>query len=394
MSTIHQARLLERKRYLAGILEIACQELELPPSRWTTAQTAYGSVGTWLNDCPTLKQWEPLILPQGSAALGTTVRPLNSENFDIDLVCHLRRASDASCHLTVKRIVGQRLREYEKRGPKCSEYKRCWRLDYADGSQMHLDITPAVNHTTSRFRNLAVPDRELKCWQESNPPGYAALFTEIAAKQPILTSQFVEFSVKASKAEIRPLPDQTPIKGYLRRTVQLLKRHRSVAFEKRPDLAPISIILTTLAMRAYAKIITEGRSYDNEFDIVCDIVRLLPGSIMRCQSGEWLVKNDTTEDENFAEKWNQPGSRLAEAFFNWHRAAVADFEALADAADRPASTRIFDRILGSRLGFTVRSKEESLVKEARQRQAIAVNRNGTLTTAAGIMIPANTFFGA
>ena len=86
------------------------------------------------------------------------------------------------------------------------------------------------------------------------------LFTEVAARQPIITSELVEFSAKSARAEIRPLPDQTPIKGYLRRTVQLVKRHRSIHFEKQPDLAPISIILTTLAMRAYAKIVSERRA--------------------------------------------------------------------------------------------------------------------------------------
>jgi len=394
MSTIHYPKSLQRKRYLAGLLEIACQELELPALKWESAKTAYGSVGTWLNECSTLSQWDPLILPQGSAALGTTVKPTNSENFDIDLVCHLRKATDASCHITVKRLVGQRLKEYEKRGPKCSEYKRCWRLDYAVGSQMHLDITPAVNHTASGYRALAVPDRELKCWQESNPPDYVKLFTEVAALQPIITSELVEFSAKAARAEIRPLPDQTPIKGYLRRTVQLVKRHRSIHFEKQPDLAPISIILTTLAMRAYAKIVSERRAYNNEFDVVCDVVRLMPDFIRTPgQVGEWQIMNDTTKRENFAEKWNKPGSLLAASFYAWHRAASADFQALADAADRAASSIIFDRILGTRLGTTVRAKEESLIKEARQHQAIAITRNGTLNTYAGIMVPATTFFG-
>jgi len=392
MNHYEHSQLLDRKRFLAGLLELACQELELPDSKWQAAKTAYQSVGEWLKDCPTLEGHDPVIAPQGSAAHGTTVRPVGREEFDIDLVCHLRDANDTLPHDGVKKMVGDRLKAYS-RGPKCSEYKRCWRLDYAKDSQMHLDITPAVNHTTSRFRNLAVPDREAKCWQETNPFEYAAVFAKIAALMPQLSREIVESNAKVALANVQPLPDQTPIKGYLRRSVQLLKHHRNLYFEKQPELAPISIILTSLAMKSYARIVNEGRAYDNEFDVVCDVIRGMPDFIERTWEQNWLVKNDTTESENFAEKWNK-NPVLATAFYKWHGVALHEFQALADAVDKVNSYTAFERITGRKVASVVRERETALVNQARSSRSLSVTPRGILTTGAGVAVAGNTFYGA
>jgi hypothetical protein len=394
MSSNDHTILLERKRHLTGLLEIACQQLEITLTQRQQAETAYQSVTEFLAECPTLGRFEPLISPQGSAALETTNKPINSERFDVDVLGHLRLASDRIPHDVVKGAFGRRLKEYEKQfGPVCSEYKRCWRLDYAEGSKMHLDITPAVNHTTSPFGSLAVPDRVSQRWEESNPPGYIESFRRIAELRPNLSSQLIEFSEKAASAEIEPLPAQTHLKGFLRRTVQLVKRHRSLHFEKNPELAPISVILTTLAMRAYERIIREGRFYESEFDVVSDIISLMPEMVELDDWGQWRVMNHTTQGENFAEKWNRPDSLLANAFFAWHQKAAADFADLAR-ADRFEAAAILDRIVGAPTGSAVREKEASLMTEARSRGGLAIASSGVITSGPGIRIPGNTFFGA
>ena len=57
-------------------------------------------------------------------------------------------------------------------------------------------------------------------------------------------------------------------KGILRRVVQILKRHRDHYFIGRaPSLAPISIIITTLAARSYDDCAL-GSIYDSEFDVL------------------------------------------------------------------------------------------------------------------------------
>lgn len=131
MSTIQPITLLERKRYFAGLLEMACQELELPLTKWDQAKTAYKSVAKHLADCPVLGRFEPRISPQGSAAPVTTVKPLDHEEFDIHLVCHLQRGDDSLPQAWVKKMVGDRLHAHGTYGKMLSEYKRAWRLDYA-----------------------------------------------------------------------------------------------------------------------------------------------------------------------------------------------------------------------------------------------------------------------
>ncbi|MGY4414924.1 hypothetical protein ACVWW4_006660 [Bradyrhizobium sp. LB7.1] len=41
----------------------------------------------------------------------------------------------------------------------------------------------------------------------------------------------------------------------------------------------------------------------------------------------YVVANETTVGENFAERWNTEPARVA-AFYEWHAKALADFEAL------------------------------------------------------------------
>ena len=105
------------------------------------------------------------------------------------------------------------------------------------------------------------------------------------------------------------------------------------------------------------------------------------------------MPNDTTENENFAEKWNHD-AKLPAAFYEWHRAAVADFDVLAAAANSEAGHRIFERILGQRLGAAVRAKAASTVSAARNQQALGITSSGLLAVRGGLRVPKNTFFGA
>jgi len=53
------------------------------------ARTSYELVAEWLaaSDNPLLKQIE--VYAHGSAGLGTTVRPIRREDFDVDLICNV-----------------------------------------------------------------------------------------------------------------------------------------------------------------------------------------------------------------------------------------------------------------------------------------------------------------
>jgi len=83
-------------------------------------------------------------------------------------------------------------------------------------------------------------------------------------------------------------------------------------------VAPISIILTTLAAKAYEECVL-GNVYDSEIDLLLDVVRVMPSTSewSRSWSRTDSIPNETTAGENFADKWNQD-ARLPEAFYTWH----------------------------------------------------------------------------
>ena len=133
-------------------------------------------------------------------------------------------------------------------------------------------------------------------------------------------------------ATTEPFPVRQSVKGILRRTVQLLKRHRDLEFlHVQEEIAPISIIITTLAMRSY-EMCVRRHVFADELQVLIDTIRLMPVFIERpLVNGRqiYAVWNETTEGESFAERWNEEPARV-EAFYKWHSKALADFESLRD----------------------------------------------------------------
>lgn len=385
-----------QKRHIVGLLELACQELELPKTRFETAKTAYESVGDWLANCPATGKYAPRIFSQGSMALGTTVRPLEREEFDVDLVCHFQKLDTRSPQAEVKTAVGERLEGYEEGfGPKLEEYKRCWRLNYSDASKLHLDITPAVHNPMCGNGGLSVTDKEKRRWEPTHPEGYVKWFQDRADLQPNIRSQITEFSARA--ASVEPLPENEPFKSLLKRSVQLLKRHRSILFAKTPDVAPISVIITTLAARAYEDICKRREIFDTEFDLLLAVVERLHLYVEK-RTGvigqvEVWVPNATTEGENFAEKWNRLDSPLPGAFFKWQAEAIKDFGTLAEAEDAEKMYEALEKCVGGRTTGSVRSSVTERISRARSTAALRTDSRGRVNLVAGAGVAANTFFG-
>jgi hypothetical protein len=95
-------------------------------------------------------------------------------------------------------------------------------------------------------------------------------------------------------------------------------------------LAPISIVITTLASRSYEYCVS-AFVFEDEFDLLCAVIRNMPRFIeTQVVEGcpQWFIWNETTTGENFAEKWNGD-VRRARSFFAWHARASADIEHLA-----------------------------------------------------------------
>lgn len=79
-------------------------------------------------------------------------------------------------------------------------------------------------------------------WLKSNPDGYALWFANRCK---------ADESVKLMAEAIVPIEKYNKDKTVLQRIVQILKRHRDMMFRYDTDDKPISIIITTLAARAY-----------------------------------------------------------------------------------------------------------------------------------------------
>lgn len=386
-----------KRRLLVGTLDALFAQIDLTDSQYETAKNRYEAVSAWLaeGESPFLKVAS--IYAQGSIAVGTANKPIGRAEFDVDLVCHLRSVAATSNPAAVKTLIGDRLKAHATYASMLEEKQRCWRLCYAN--EFHLDITPSIPNPACGSGGELVPDRALSAWKPTNPKGYAARFEQYAALRPRLYLR--EAAVAAKRAEVEDFPEQEMRKPALKRIVQLLKRHRDIWFAaaKRSELAPISIILTTLAARAYAHC-TARFAYADTYELILDVVRRMSDFIAvdeRNGRPFYFIENETTAGENFADKWNLD-QRLPQAFYGWHRDAIAMLEELVgiDGKDR----------LGQALQKSFGASQEA-VRAAMAPLASAVGNAraaGSLLVAPGLGIvtsPAagrasvrpNTFFG-
>jgi hypothetical protein len=386
------AQLRLRKRQAFGLLDQIGQQLEPTPTQLERAETAYTTIGEWLSDDEKLAA--SAIYLQGSVAHGTANKPIGRNEHDVDLICHVPGYGMGLPPATLKKMVGDRLAAHDRYRPILKEMPRCWRLNYA--GDFHLDITPSIPNPACGNGGELVPDRTLREWKPSNPKGFRDLFARRASLRPRMRAMAADGRI-AADANIEPFPEVSPVKGVLRRTVQLTKRHRDVAFQDAdPALIPLSIIITTLASKAYEWCV-RNETYDNELDLMCDTVRAMPWfldhTIIEGRKF-WLVMNETTSGENFAEKWNTD-RRRAEAFFGWHAQAVRDFDAIAAAEGLDEVGRDLSKNFGSDPVVQAMKSRMDEVGEARRASRLVVAPTLGLTAAsvAGTAVRANTFYG-
>lgn len=385
-----------KRRALVQALDRLCQELELSPSRYQQAQERYEIVGDWLASSDDRYLSSVLVYPQGSIALGTTVKPLNQTEFDVDLVCFLPNIGAKSSPAAVKALVGDRLKEHGRYSGMLEEKQRCWRINYAN--EFHLDITPAITNEMCAYGGELVPDRKLSSWKATNPQGYRANFERRAALRPRLYA----FDRAMAKADsVQSFPEQQMSKPPLKRIVQLLKRHRDEAFSTPAmgELAPISVIVTTLAAYSYEYCVTKN-TYADTYELIVDVVHHMTDFILRADINghtEYRIDNDATLGENFAEKWNVD-PRLPTAFFTWHAKVLGD---LSDLLRLEGQDVIADRLAKS-YGATRDQAVAALGGHVRSLNIARANGSLLFTPSVGLTTEAigkttavrsNTFFG-
>ena len=140
----------------------------MPPSKYREATEHYEAVGAWLDaDDSELARYQLSIYPQGSFALGTAVKPLGDDEYDVDTVCLLQLTPDQVTQKQLKDLVGARLKHPQSRYKDMIEPRdggrRCWTIRYADASKFHLDVLPAIPDDYGWLVALGVP----KEWAET-----------------------------------------------------------------------------------------------------------------------------------------------------------------------------------------------------------------------------------
>lgn len=120
----------------------------------------------------------------------------------------------------------------------------------------------------------------------------------------------------SKRLEVEEVPDWQ-VKTTLQQAVQALKRHRDIYFADHLDDRPASIILTTLAARAYA-------GGEDLYEVLRDVTARMASFVERI-GGLWVVSNPVLPKENFADGWEDDSSRAA-WFFRWLEEVRTDFD--------------------------------------------------------------------
>jgi hypothetical protein len=331
----------EQKKKFNAILEELGSTLDISQTEFDAAVQSYQAVGKHLSDAnSSLSPYNPEILPQGSFLLGTTIKPINkTDDLDIDLVVQLKGKPVSWTQTTLKQKVGDQLKSHKtyKELLVSPDGTRCWTLRYRDNAEFgryHMDILPAIVDSDYRLiLEKAFSDTEIseldrlairitdksrldftteqnhQNWLKSNPFGYAKWFFTRAAIGATKT-----FSLREA---IKPVPTFQKDKLPLQRVVQILKRHRDMMFSSRPDKddKPVSIIITTLASKAY----------NGEIDII-EEYNPVSGKKMK-----W-VGNPVNTGENFADKWILYPKRQSN-FYEWLEQVKRDLSKAASISD-------------------------------------------------------------
>lgn len=301
------------KEELSDLLRAIADDLDIPSHMYEDAVVKYSDVGEWLaKEDSELAQYEPDIFPQGSFRLGTMVRPINdSHEYDIDLVCHLKIKKEDTTQKELKDRVGKRLEARADIKKILKPSRRCWVLDYPE--PFHMDVLPVIPNVERLPNGILLTDTELRLWQFSNPIDYAEWFKE--QMKVVLVEKRAAYA-KRYQMSIEEVPEYE-VKTPLQRVVQILKRHRDVYFQNDLSNRPVSIIITTLAAKAY-------QNQDELYDALVSVANRMHEFIEKRDDGKWWVANPVDDRENFADRWNEY-PRRREAFFNWLEQVRDDF---------------------------------------------------------------------
>jgi len=320
-----------RKKQFSNILEKLSEALDITPTQHESAVEKYEAVGKWLaKEDSSLKEFNPAIYPQGSFALGTVTKPASGEDqYDIDLVCLLQLSTKEYTQKQLKEMVGNRLAEHGTYKKMLDEEgRRCWTLKYAESTRFHMDILPSAPDNYQWLIRKGVPpewaehaicitdnkafdyDKLSPYWHKSNPKGYAMWFKE---RMKVQFKRQVGIFAQKHQMNVEEVQEYQ-IKTPLQRAIQLLKRHRDIMFGD-DENRPISIIITTLAAKAYKQYNQQENLYDVLIELIDEMPKYIEDKQVNGKTVKW-VGNPVNPLENFADKWER-NSKKQKSFYRW-----------------------------------------------------------------------------
>lgn len=338
------------------------EALDLTAAQYKAVEERYTAVANYLSsESSGLKIYKPEIKPQGSFLLGTMIKPImQDDELDIDLVCRLTGKQDSWTQYHLKQAIGDELKASEMYKRMLDEEgNRCWTLLYAESTKFHMDILPAIvgqdhyqlmERTFSALENrqvdqlaIKITDRRLpnhrtevhpEFWPKSNPFGYAGWFNDRAALPAT--------KMMSLRESVESLPEHVAKKEPLKRIVQILKRHRDMMYGGDED-KPISIIITTLAAKAYQKETNIVTALLNILDRMASLIEVRY-SQAHTRMIKW-VGNPVNDVENFADKWPDDAGK-EDNFYAWLAKAKEDFSVLAK-GDLAEIARVLKAVIGT-----------------------------------------------
>src|SRR5690606_11303103 len=238
------------------LLAIAAANLELDETRKKQMHSAYKAMNDVFDkNQEFFKDYKVNGYAQGSLILGTTIKPLPGNEFDLDIVL---RVEDSYLNHTPKEIYDEVYNVLYSHGTYkdlVQKKNRCIRINY--NSDFHMDILPGCKISSEHTRIMIPNDSSLKEWSRTDPKSYAIWFEEISERNKskfMLAEKW--YSITKASVETEDLPRDVYVKSPLQRTVQIIKRYRDLYYDKRDLMktpAISSVVLTTILAQSYSE---------------------------------------------------------------------------------------------------------------------------------------------
>lgn len=365
--------------YTRKLLIEICTRLQLQPSLYELANQRYQTISDTIQDDEVFKNIELRIYPQGSFRLKTTVKPIESNEYDLDFVVELPQND---------RMMPQELYDHIYRilstdgihNSMMERKNRCVRVKYAN--DFHLDIMPgkAINRATNE---IIVPDRELRNWyHHSNPIAFAEWF-ENQAKTQIRAI----FERGKAYASAEPITDQELVVRLepLRRAVQLIKRYRDIYCKRTKKEAVRSIVLCTLMGHISSE-------YSDEFSIMIDFCRYV-NSLIKSAGGKPFTVRNPVADEVLTEKWQEDIQNYFD-FVSMMKALSHDLNVLNSLDNNVEMIQQLQKMFGEKVTNSAVETVNSEFNKARLAGNLTVGDNGLINSGRPVAtVKKNTFYG-